>query len=230
MPHLHVHVFARYPGTPEEFWRERVDEWSQSPKGGAEEVTALAQRLRDYLAESAVVVDEGEGDSVMQGCLFCDIQRGHPPAMGGPVYEDDLVYAYHWDEEGSNYLGHLVLITRRHTPDFADLTPAEAQAVGLLITRLSSALKVYAGAEKVYAVFYGEVTPHLHIHLTARYRACAAGVPALARRGMAGRATRRSTLSRRCARDCALPWRRIRNVLRYSPHSAVMRGRFGEFL
>jgi diadenosine tetraphosphate (Ap4A) HIT family hydrolase len=90
--------------------------------------------------------------------------------VGGAIYEDNLVYAYHWAEEGSGYLGHLVLITRRHTPDFADLTPVEAQAVGLSITRLSSALKACTGAEKVYAVFYGEVTPHLHVHLTTRYR------------------------------------------------------------
>lgn len=105
----------------------------------------------------------------MHGCLFCDVQRDHSPAVGGPVYADDLVYAYHWNEEGSGYLGHLLLITRRHAPDFADLTPAEAQAVGLLIARLSGALKVCTGAEKVYSVFYGEVTPHLHVHLTARY-------------------------------------------------------------
>jgi diadenosine tetraphosphate (Ap4A) HIT family hydrolase len=52
VPHLHVHVFARYPGTPEEYWRERVDEWSESPKGGADEVAALCQRLRGYLAEN----------------------------------------------------------------------------------------------------------------------------------------------------------------------------------
>ena len=106
----------------------------------------------------------------MSSCLFCDVQHGYPPAVGGPVYDDDLVYAYHWDDEGSAYLGHLVLITRRHASDFAALTPAEAEAVGLLISRLSSALKVCTAAEKVYAVFYGEVTPHLHVHLTARYR------------------------------------------------------------
>ena len=41
--------------------------------------------------------------------------------------------------------------------------------MGLLITRLSSALKACTDAEKVYAVFYGVVTPHLHVHLTARY-------------------------------------------------------------
>lgn len=105
----------------------------------------------------------------MGTCLFCDLQQSQTPPVGGPVYDDELVYAYHWDEEGSGYLGHLVLITRRHTPDFAGLTSAEAQAVGLLIARLSGALKACTGAEKVYAVFYGEVTPHLHVHLTARY-------------------------------------------------------------
>jgi histidine triad (HIT) family protein len=53
VPHLHLHIFARYPGTPEEYWRERVDEWSGSPKGGAEEVTALCDRLRSALASTA---------------------------------------------------------------------------------------------------------------------------------------------------------------------------------
>ena len=105
----------------------------------------------------------------MPGCLFCDVLRGAAPAVGGAIYEDDLIYAYHWADEGPSYLGHLALITKRHALDFAALTPAEAQAVGLLIARLSSALKVCAGAEKVYAEFYGEVTPHLHVLITARY-------------------------------------------------------------
>jgi histidine triad (HIT) family protein len=106
----------------------------------------------------------------LETCLFCAIQRGHRPPTGGAVYEDDLVYAHHWqDEDGPTYLGHVMVETKRHTPDFADLTPAEAQAIGLLITRLSSAMKRCTDAEKVYAVFYGEVTPHLHVHLTARY-------------------------------------------------------------
>ncbi|HEY7834549.1 MAG TPA: HIT family protein [Ktedonobacterales bacterium] len=106
----------------------------------------------------------------MERCLFCDTQCGLIPVVGGPIYADDLVYAYHASSvDGPTYLGHLLLVTRRHAADFADLTAAEAQAVGLLIARLSAALKACAGAEKVYAVFYGEVTPHLHIHLTARY-------------------------------------------------------------
>ena len=108
----------------------------------------------------------------METCFFCDIQQGRTPTIGGSIYEDDLVYAHHWDDgpdEKLHYSGHVVLETKRHTPDFANLTLAESQAIGLLITRLSRALKVCTGAEKVYVVFYGEVTPHLHVHLTARY-------------------------------------------------------------
>lgn len=108
----------------------------------------------------------------MGTCLFCDMQQGVIPAPGGPLYEDHLVYAHHFHagrEDEPTYLGHLLLETKRHTPDFADLTEAEAQAVGLLITRLSHALKTCTGAKNVYVVFYGEVIPHLHIHLTARY-------------------------------------------------------------
>jgi diadenosine tetraphosphate (Ap4A) HIT family hydrolase len=105
----------------------------------------------------------------MQGCLFCDVQRDHRELVGSAVYEDDLVYAYHWEDEGTSYLGQLALITKRHAPDFTDLTSAEAQAIGLLISRLSSALKTCTGAEKVYEFFYGEVTPHLHVLLMARY-------------------------------------------------------------
>lgn len=50
--HLHLHIWARYPGTPEEFWRDRVDEWSGSPKGGLDEVAALNKRLSAFLKEN----------------------------------------------------------------------------------------------------------------------------------------------------------------------------------
>jgi histidine triad (HIT) family protein len=106
----------------------------------------------------------------MKECLFCTIQQGVTPPAGGPIYEDDLVYAHHAHfHDEPTYLGHLMLETKRHTPDFTDLTPAEARAIGLLTARLSRALKACTDAEKVYSVFYGEVTPHLHIHLLARY-------------------------------------------------------------
>jgi diadenosine tetraphosphate (Ap4A) HIT family hydrolase len=48
--HLHVHLIARYPGTPREFWWTRVDEWPDAPRGDAADVAALADRLRSALA------------------------------------------------------------------------------------------------------------------------------------------------------------------------------------
>jgi diadenosine tetraphosphate (Ap4A) HIT family hydrolase len=50
LEHLHVHVIARYPGTPREFWWTRVDESPGAPRGSAVAVDALAGRLRAALA------------------------------------------------------------------------------------------------------------------------------------------------------------------------------------
>ncbi len=45
VPHLHVHLLPRYPGTPREYWWERVDEWPDAPRGGESEAAALVARL-----------------------------------------------------------------------------------------------------------------------------------------------------------------------------------------
>ncbi|WP_172383135.1 HIT family protein [Streptomyces sp. MNP-20] len=46
VPHLHVHLLPRYPGTPRAYWWSRVDEWPEAPRGGVAEVSALVRRLR----------------------------------------------------------------------------------------------------------------------------------------------------------------------------------------
>ena len=52
IPHLHVWLVPRYPGTPREYWGLRVDEWSGAPKGGESEIRALCDRVREHLAEN----------------------------------------------------------------------------------------------------------------------------------------------------------------------------------
>jgi histidine triad (HIT) family protein len=44
--HIHLHLLPRYPGTPREYWWVRLDEWPDAPMGGAGDVSALADRLR----------------------------------------------------------------------------------------------------------------------------------------------------------------------------------------
>jgi diadenosine tetraphosphate (Ap4A) HIT family hydrolase len=90
--------------------------------------------------------------------------------MNDPIYADDLICAYHWySGEGPEYLGTLVVQPRRHAKTFAALTDAEAQAIGLLTARLSRALETGANAERAYVYFFGEVVPHLHLFVVARY-------------------------------------------------------------
>ena len=110
----------------------------------------------------------------MGDCYFCDKHQGLIAVPGGAIYEDDLVYASHvYHDDEPTYLGSVLAETKRHAAGFAELPDADAQALGLLISRLSRALKACTGAEKVYVVFYGEVGPHVHVYVTARY----AGVP-----------------------------------------------------
>jgi histidine triad (HIT) family protein len=47
VPHLHVHLVPRYPGTPREYWGVRVDEWPDAPLGKEPEARETARRLRE---------------------------------------------------------------------------------------------------------------------------------------------------------------------------------------
>jgi histidine triad (HIT) family protein len=103
-------------------------------------------------------------------CLFCDGAhlRAQDPAR--VVYEDDRFYVTHpLDGDEPTYLGSLMTVTKRDVPSFAELTFDEAQALGLLLSRVSRALKVATGAGHAYAYFFGEGFNHLHVFTVARY-------------------------------------------------------------
>ena len=53
VPHLHIWVVPRYPGTPREYWGLRVDEWPGAPRGGADKIATLCKRIREYLANES---------------------------------------------------------------------------------------------------------------------------------------------------------------------------------
>ena len=106
----------------------------------------------------------------MPDCAFCDWHASIDAALGGAIYQDELVLARHAYDGGdeAHYLGALVLQTKRHAT-LAELTDDEARAVGWLAARLSRALKICTGAEKVYAYSFGEAFDHLHMFVVARY-------------------------------------------------------------
>jgi histidine triad (HIT) family protein len=55
VPHLHVHLLPRYPGTPREYWWTRVDEWPQARRGGAGDIEAFVGEIRQYFVDAGLV-------------------------------------------------------------------------------------------------------------------------------------------------------------------------------
>ncbi len=92
---------------------------------------------------------------------------------GGFVYADELVAAFHVVSverpEEPAYLGHLLVVTRRHVPRLGDLTDDEAAAVGVAATRVAGSLVEKGGADWVFSAVIGTGVPHFHYHLVARY-------------------------------------------------------------
>ena len=109
-------------------------------------------------------------DAQPADCFICQKHRGEIALPGGAIYEDHLVYAGHVRaDQGVVYLGHLMIDLKRHAPGLAELTNEEAQALGVLVARLSRALKASEDAEHVYLFVFGDQVPHLHLHLIPRY-------------------------------------------------------------
>lgn len=109
----------------------------------------------------------GEG-----GCFICAKHRGEIAVPGGVIYQDDLLYVGHRAAPASGadtYLGYVMVETRRHASGLADLTRAEARAVGEWVTRMARALTAVVEAEHVYAFVLGDHVPHFHEHVVARY-------------------------------------------------------------
>jgi histidine triad (HIT) family protein len=107
-----------------------------------------------------------------QSCFVCDKHRGLVEIPGGCLYEDELVYASHGampEGESEAYLGTLFVEPKRHAAGLEDLTDLEAQRLGLVVTRLSRALRAATQAERIYSAVLGHHVPHLHLWLIARY-------------------------------------------------------------
>ena len=65
--------------------------------------------------------------------------------------------------------GWLTLQTRRHVPEPAAFSDAEAASFGPTLRFFESVLRDITGALRIYTVAMGESFPHFHGHLVPRY-------------------------------------------------------------
>lgn len=114
-------------------------------------------------------------------CFICRKQRGEeaiPP--GGYLYEGAYFRVCH-APAAMAAPGTLLVESRRHFLDFAEMTPEEATSYGPLLTRLYTAIKRTTGAERVYTLVTLEGSDHFHTWLIPRMpEAASRGVRLLA--------------------------------------------------
>ncbi len=84
------------------------------------------------------------------------------------VYDDGRWRVAH--ALSSTLPGWVVVLPKRHITSLAELTPAEAAALGPLLRRLSAALAEVTGCVKTYVALFAEAEgfEHLHFHVVPR--------------------------------------------------------------
>jgi diadenosine tetraphosphate (Ap4A) HIT family hydrolase len=101
-------------------------------------------------------------------CFICDKHLGisnQPP--GGYFYEDEHWKVCHFPADQS-VVGRIILESKRHFLDFAEMTEEEAASYGGVIKLLYVALKQVTEAERVYQLITIDGTPHFHVHFIPR--------------------------------------------------------------
>jgi histidine triad (HIT) family protein len=112
-------------------------------------------------------------------CLACRELAGEIDLPGGFLLEDEHVVAFHvppLDPNPRPYLGHCLVLTRRHVDHLGDLTEEEAGSVAQVSRRLAVALRA-EGVERVHVAVVGLGDPHFHQHLVPRYPGVPPGTP-----------------------------------------------------
>lgn len=98
-------------------------------------------------------------------CLTCDLVRRRD-AGAAPLW-DSIHRTDHWDlvhSYNTALPGWLVLVARRHVAAIDELTDEEAAELGVLLRRVSAALRDVTGCAKTYVVQFAEQAEHPHVH------------------------------------------------------------------
>ena len=101
----------------------------------------------------------------MKGCKTCELverrERGNAPLW------DRILRTRFWDVVHSYNTalpGWLVVVARRHIEAVDELTDEEAMELGMLVRRVSLALRQVTGCVKTYVIQFAEHPDHRHVH------------------------------------------------------------------
>jgi diadenosine tetraphosphate (Ap4A) HIT family hydrolase len=107
-------------------------------------------------------------------CSICDQVAGRITAPGGAIYDDGLWLVSHHTGPHTDP-GELIVKLRRHCESLADLTAAEATALGPVLRAGVAAIERVVRPERTYVASYNERIRHVHFFLLPRTRSLPAG-------------------------------------------------------
>ena len=101
----------------------------------------------------------------MKHCQTCELIARRDAGIA-PLW-DCIHRTPYWDVVHSYNTalpGWLVLVARRHIEAIDELTEEEAAELGILLRRVSLALKEITGCLKTYVIQFAEAAEHPHVH------------------------------------------------------------------
>jgi len=104
----------------------------------------------------------------VSACVVCSWEQRPRPALDLIVAESERWIVRH-HMPPAPLAGWLQFISRRHVQGAAHFDDGEAAEFGLALREVSGALERASAALRVYAIAFGEGSPHLHVHLVPRY-------------------------------------------------------------
>jgi histidine triad (HIT) family protein len=104
-------------------------------------------------------------------CMVCEKQKNFKLFTGDPIANIGGMVVSHFPiiEQEKAIKGHLLIESRRHVADVAELSDDEAQALGLLICKCIKLLTKEFGAEHAYAFRINDKVSHFHFHIVPRF-------------------------------------------------------------
>ncbi len=114
------------------------------------------------------------GPMASSSCRICDQVAGRISAPGGPVHDDGNWLVNHHTGTHTDP-GELIVMLRRHAESLAELTAAEARALGPVLRNAVAAVERAVGPERTYVASYNESTRHVHFFVLPRTRSLPAG-------------------------------------------------------
>jgi len=120
------------------------------------------------------LLDRTSGNT-MPSCLICrkyaggpvPVWVGRPVPPGGHLVDDDLWWVGA-APPAFTPSGSVLIESRRHYLDYADMTPAEATSYAELLTRLTPVIKQVTGAERIHVFSSMDGAPHFHAWMVPR--------------------------------------------------------------